>query len=67
MTIDEKHKKHVKSYDILALNLPPFFYFLYRIHTEASLEASKTSILPDEGKDLLGLDFQKSYFFDVRF
>ena len=42
-------------------------YFLYIIYIEASLEARETSILLHESKDLLGLDFQKSVFFEVRF
>ncbi len=38
-----------------------FIEYIY-IYIEASLGASKTSILLNEGKDLLSLDFQKSDF-----
>ena len=47
--------------------MPENFDFLYRIRIEASLGASKTSILIDEAIILLALDFQKSDFFDVNF
>ena len=60
-----KNTKNVKSWDILAFDLPENFDFLHRLHIEASLEASKISILIDETIILSALDFQKSDFFDV--
>ncbi len=52
---------------MLALNLLQDFYFLYRIRSKASIGASDILNSLDRSNNLLGLDFQESDFFDVRF